>query len=201
MGMGETPIFRAGVKRDFARAAMRVMAFHGQACFAWPFGWGKEMSEEKPRSRFGTGFLWGCLAPLILIGALVAVAVIYAVYYLTLGYKNDDTLQAVLTALRHNPTAHMVLGDNIDITGMPTYSFRYDTQGHTASYAFGVRGSRGQGSVTTNVIIWGGHADIKTLTLTGPDGHVYNLIGSSAPTNSVWLHRWAIPHRIESQPA
>ncbi|HWD48906.1 MAG TPA: cytochrome c oxidase assembly factor Coa1 family protein [Rhizomicrobium sp.] len=161
------------------------------------------MSEQaQPKSRWGSGFLWGCLTPLLIVGAIVLCAVAYAVYYFGFGYKNDSTLQTVLSTLQQNATARSVLGDNIEITGFPNYSFNYNTNArvHTARYNFGVHGSKGDGTIAAACNIVGSHVDIKNLILTAPNGRVYYLIGTTgAPnTNAVWLLRPRLPLHIPS---
>jgi len=148
-------------------------------------------AKPEHRSRWGSGFMWGCLTPLLIVGVLILCGVIYGVYYFTLGYKGDATLQMVLAAVQHDPQAHAVLGDKIDIAGFPTSSFRYDASGHTASYDFDARGSKAEGNIAASCVFIGAHAVIKNLTLTGPDGRVYYLIGTggSPNTNAVWLLR------------
>jgi hypothetical protein len=156
----------------------------------------EQVQPPQPKSHWGCGFLWGCLTPLILIGAIVACAVAYAIYYFGFGYKNDSTLQAVLGNVQHNATAQAVLGDNIQITGFPNYSFNYTTAVHTARYNFGVHGSKGDGTIAASCNVIGGHVDIKTLILTASNGRVYYLIGTggSPDTNGVWL---IYPRRLD----
>ncbi|GEM_PF-5843746 len=159
------------------------------------------MSEEQPRRRWDSGFLWGCLTPILIVGLLVVGAIVYAGYYMTLGYKKDASLQTILAAVQSNPVARAALGDHIEVSGIPTYNFRYDANGHSATYVFSVQGSRAQGSVGASVVISGGQTQIKILSLTGPDGHIYNLIGGAgpAPTNAVWLLRKQFPRQAQTQ--
>ena len=158
------------------------------------------MTEEAPRRRWGSGFIWGCLTPLLVIGFVVLCAVGYGAYYMTLGYKNDSGFQTVMATLQSNPVARAVLGDGIAVNGMPSFSFKDDTTGHTESYTLSVQGSKASGTVHAFLIITGGQSQIKTMVLTGPNGQNYNLIGNAAPgapTNAVWL----LPARQTQQPA
>ena len=142
------------------------------------------MSDEQPRRGWGRGFAWGCLTPLIIIGLIVAGAVGFAGYYGLFGYKSDTGFQTAMQAVQSNPVARNVLGDNIALSGFPSYSFRYDSTGHHASYNFAVQGSRGAGNVAAYLEGSGSQCRIKSLVLTGPGGQTYNLIGSAAPGSS-----------------
>jgi len=148
------------------------------------------MSEQaQPKSRWGAGFLWGCLTPIILIFVAIAALIAAGFYYFVYGYKHDSTFQAVLATVQHNATAHSVLGNNIDVAGFPSSNIRIDATGETARYDFGVHGSKGDAAIRADCSVVHGHVDIKTLILTVPSGRVYYLIGTSgAPnTNTTWL--------------
>jgi len=193
------------VKREFRRAAMDA-PFHrpGRRALLGLGQMGTSMSEEQPRRRFGAGFAWGCLTPILIVGLVVIAAVAYGGYYLIAGFKNDPSLQAVLSAVQKNPIARGVLGDPIELAGMPAYSFNYNTSGHTASYAFNVHGSKADGQVKAGVVIDGGRTTIKALQLTGPDGQTYDLM-KTAPSDAVWLLKqnfaWLAPRGPVPQPS
>jgi hypothetical protein len=136
------------------------------------------MSEEAKKTRWGSGFLWGCLTPILIVAALIAAGLVYAGYYFVSGYKNDDTLQTVIAAVRVHPVAREVLGDNIDISGFPTFNVKYDiASGHTASYEFDVKGTKAGGRVQAALVITDHKTRFTSLTLTGPDGTKYDLLG------------------------
>src|ERR1700753_4234021 len=142
---------------------------------------GANMSEEQPRSGWRRGFVWGCLTPLIVVGLLVVAGMSFDGYYAFFGYKSDAGYQKSIAAVQNSPVAKTVLGDNIALSGFPTYSFRYDTSGHHESYTFAVQGSRATGTVSAYLEGSGAQIQIKTLVLTGPTGQNYNLIGTAAP--------------------
>ena len=145
------------------------------------------MSEEQPGRRFSTGFLWGCLTPIIIVGVIFLAALLYAGYYFFEGYKSDASFQTVMAALQKNPAAQAALGSNIQLSGFPNYSFRYENGVHTAVYDFAVQGSKGTANIHAETTINGSTTTIDTLHLAMPDGRGYDLIGHSGPSSTVWL--------------
>jgi hypothetical protein len=149
------------------------------------------MSDEAKKSRWGSGFLWGCLTPLLLVVVLIGAGLTYAGYYFVSGYKNDATLQTVLAAVQSHPIARQVLGDNIQIDGFPNFKVNYDAAtGHTASYDFDVKGTKARGHVQAALTITNGKTTFNTLILTGPNGEKYDLAGthgSGAPSQRAML--------------
>ncbi len=78
---------------------------------------------------------------------------IYSAYYLTAGFKNDTSLQTIMAAIQHSTTAHAVLGDHIALNGVPTYNFRYDAGGRSASYTLELQGDKSGASAHADVTI------------------------------------------------
>ena len=137
------------------------------------------MSEEAKKSRWSSGFLWGCLTPILVVVALIVAGLIYAGYYFVSGYKNDETLQTVIAKVQAHPLAREVLGDNIQIDGFPTFNVEYDmTKGHTARYEFDVKGTKAGGHVQAALTINDKKTTFTLLTLTGPHGEKYDLLGN-----------------------
>jgi hypothetical protein len=159
------------------------------------------MTEVQPPPKpHRSGFLWGCLTPIIIVGLLIVGGIGYVAYYMTNGYKNDPSVQSVLASVQSNPTARVVLGDNIVIVGTPGYSWAYNNGVHTATYTLTVKGSLAQGTANAAVTIVNTQTHINILTLTGPDGKTYNLIGTgpvppstSSDSASLWRNRLAAP--------
>jgi hypothetical protein len=155
-----------------------------------------DIPPKKPRS----GFLWGCLTPIIIVAALIIGGVGYVAYYMTNGYKSDPSIQTVLASVQSNPTARTVLGNNIALVGTPAYSWAYNNGVHTATYTLTIKGSLGQGTANAAVTIVNSQTHINILTLTGPDGKMYNLVGigpvppsTSTDSASLWRGSLAAP--------
>ena len=157
------------------------------------------MNGERHRNRWGSGFAWGCLTPIIVIVLAFAAMFIYSSYYSNTGFRNDASFQTVLSAVQNSPVAMTVLGPNIAMTGEPTYQFYYGTAGHTGSYRFTVHGPKGSGGVAADVAISDGKTTIRALKLRGPAGRVYDLLKGKGPKPTTSARR-AAPQRF-LQPA
>jgi hypothetical protein len=132
--------------------------------------------------------------------ALIAGGIGYVAYYMKNGYKSDSSVQAVMASVQSNGTARVVLGNNIALVGTPAYSWAYNNGVHTATYTLTIKGSRGQGTANAAVTIVGAQTHINILTLTGPTGQTYNLIGTgpvppstSTDSASLWRNARAMP--------
>jgi hypothetical protein len=143
------------------------------------------MSEEKPQAQSSTGR--GCLMAIIVVAVIVLGGIGAVGYYFLEGYKTDASFQTVMTTLRANMVAKATLGDHIELSGFPSFSFRYENGLHTATYDFTARGSKGSGNIHAETTINGDTTTIDLLRLAMPDGQRYDLIGHAASGNTVWL--------------
>ena len=159
------------------------------------------MPDIPPPKKGRSGFLWGCLIPIIIVAALIIGGVGYVAYYMKTGFKNDPSVQTVLVSLQNNPTARVVLGEKIVITGTPAYSWNNNNGHRTATYTLTVQGSKGQGTANAAVTITNGQTHIDILTLTGPGGQTYNLIGSGPVPPATSTDSAALWHRPLAVPA
>ncbi len=143
--------------------------------------------QQRPARRTLWSVLGFGIIPLGIAGIVVAGAAIYFGYYMFFGYRSDPLLQTVMIAIQHSAAARPILGDNIAITGLPFYDSCTDASGQTARYDFSVRGSKGAAAVSAAVFVPDGRPEIKTIVLTSPDGHRYDLAGDAAAEG--WLVR------------
>jgi hypothetical protein len=149
------------------------------------------MNGERHRSRWGSGFVWGCLTPIIVVVLAFAAMLVYSGYYANTGFRNDASFKTVLRAVQDSPVAMTVLGPNIAVTGTPAYRVFYGTAGHTGSYRFAVHGPKGNGVVGAEVVISNGKTTIRTLKLRGPAGRVYDLLHGKGPKPTTSARRFA----------
>jgi hypothetical protein len=142
-----------------------------------------------PHRSAGGGCLWGCL-----FGALIAIAAVvggysYLHWYLFNGFKNDSTLQVVMARVNRDALARSVLGDDIAVTSLSGTSINSQLgSGTTASYVAQVKGTKAQGTISATTVTQDHNIRITALTLTGPDGHVYDLLGGgqqAPPSDSI----------------
>ncbi|MGZ5931399.1 MAG: cytochrome c oxidase assembly factor Coa1 family protein [Rhizomicrobium sp.] len=141
-----------------------------------------------PPPRSGHGCLWGCLIAAVIAIAAIVGAISYGGWWLYSGFKNDPTLQTVITSVNGDQIARSVLGDNIEITNLESSNFSSDlTTGKHASYVARVRGNRGEGTLAVTVDTISGRSRITSMVLTGPDGRTYDLTTSQpmAPPGSI----------------
>ena len=142
------------------------------------------MSEAGQKQEAKRGFRRGWLVPVIVGAVIVAGLIGYAGYYAVSAYKRDPAFQTVFADVQQSATARGKLGDNIQLSGFPSYSFSYSTDtGHTATYRFGVKGSKGEGSVQSDLVYVNEKPIIRSLVLTAPNGLQYDLLttkGSSS---------------------
>lgn len=157
------------------------------------------MRDQAARSRWGSGFAWGCLTPLLVLGLLIAGGIVYSGYFMTLGFRGDDSFKTVLTAVQSHPLAKDILGDKIAAQGSPSYNITYSTGGMRARYAFAVRGTHADGAVEAEVTRSNGKATITALVLTGPDGRRYDLLDPR--TRSLHDIRFISPGPIRTMPS
>lgn len=133
--------------------------------------------DQAPPRR-SHGCLWGCLALVALIVVGGAGAYYWGGWYLTEGIKASPSLQQAMTVLRANPTAHDVLGDDIQIESVRSENFVSTLgTGRTATYTAELKGSKGEAELHVTM-----HADgpgkkmaIVAMILTTQDGTRYNL--------------------------
>lgn len=152
---------------------------------------GDRMNGERHRSRWGSGFVWGCLTPIAVVVLAFAAMLIYSGYYSNAGFKDDASFRTVLHAVQNNLVAIAVLGPDIAVSGTPSYRFFYGTAGHTGSYQFAVRGSKGDGIVGAQVVISNGKTTIRMLKLRGPAGRIYDLLHGKGPQPTHSARRFA----------
>lgn len=131
-----------------------------------------------PPPRRSHGCLWGCLiAAGIALAAIIGVAA-YTGWFLTSGFKDNDTIKAATTILTKSSVARSVLGDNIEVESVGSYNFSTDlATGKDESYVAKVKGSKGEGTLDIKAKTPpGGVRKFTQLILTGPDGKKYNLL-------------------------
>ena len=151
------------------------------------------MAQMAPKSRFGAGFFWGCLTPLLVIAALAIAAILFSYYYFERGYTDDPGIQTMMTALNENPLAQELLGGDIEIAGLQSAA-RSALAGHglIETYTLGVKGRKSAGFLRGQ--LEGGDEDdleLESLKLLMPDGRIYDLKTPSTaiPPGSVSLPR------------
>jgi hypothetical protein len=140
-----------------------------------------------PPPRSGHGCIWGCgIAALIVVAAVVG-TFSYLGWYLYSGFKNDTTLQMVMTTVNAEQTARSVLGDSIVVTSVSSTEINSSTEtGTTASYVAHVKGSRAEGTLEATIVTHHKVRHITMLILTGPDGRRYDLTDPPhAPDTSI----------------
>jgi hypothetical protein len=141
-----------------------------------------EVQPQKPRHSFA---FWGCLVPFLVVAGLIAVGALSVTYYMKEGFKTDPSVQTIVATVQHNALAHIVLGPDIAVTGVPAFNVEVQNGKHTGSYTISLHGSKGDGSVDATVNVVNGKTIINTLKLKGPTGTTYDLIGNGS--NEVWL--------------
>jgi hypothetical protein len=131
-----------------------------------------------------SGLLWGCVAPFVVVALIAAGWFTYNTYYYTAGYKEAPGLPAVMTAVRANPLAAHMLGNDIQIMRMELNMPSNARQnGRRIFYKMRVKGSRGEGEVQTSVLLTDDATKITSLKLIGPDETPHNLLSQDQPAN------------------
>ncbi|MBV9045825.1 MAG: hypothetical protein JO167_07800 [Alphaproteobacteria bacterium] len=153
--------------------------------------------------RRSHGCLYGCL---IVLGVLVALGIIggsVAWWYLNHAVKDQPTVKAAIVELNHNPVAQSVLGSNIEVTGASGFNSSTDlVSGTTESYDLSVKGSKAEGTLSVKSHTpHGGVRQFTEMTLTGPDGHTYNLLESATPPASTPINSTGGPGETSPPPA
>ena len=135
------------------------------------------MDEAPKKQGWSRGFVWGCLTPIIAVGVIVIALAGYAGYYAFFAYKSDAAYQLVISDVQASATARELLGNDIQLSGFPGYSYSYSTEtGHTANYHFAVKGSKAEGNVEADLVYQGERPIVRSLVLTGPNGLKYDLL-------------------------
>lgn len=142
--------------------------------------------------RRGHGCLWGCLGLVLLLLLPVILAGAYGSWFLHAGYRRDPVLRLTGELVRRDGIAHLVLGEDIRITGVEGDSFSWVMgMGRTTGYVVTLQGSRGSGSVAVTAHQDRGRTKLDSAVLTGPDGGHYDLLahtgtpGRSLPGNTI----------------
>ena len=113
----------------------------------------------------------------MLVVVLVAGWFVYNTYYFTAGYKEAPGLPVAMAAVRANPVAHAMLGDDIQIMKMElNMPSGPRADGRRIFYKVRVKGSKAEGEVQTSVLISDGTTRITSLKLIGPDDTPRNLL-------------------------
>jgi hypothetical protein len=136
------------------------------------------------------GCLWGCLAILAVFLLPVALAAGYGAWFWYDGYRHDPVLRGVVDLIRHDGTAKQVLGQNIHIEGVEGSALSYVWGQESGAYVVLLAGSRGEGTLHITADEKGGHLNVQSMILDGPDGAHYDLLHqtvlpSDNPTSSI----------------
>jgi hypothetical protein len=144
--------------------------------------------QPLPPPRRSHGCLWGCLGVILLAVLLGGGSLLWTGWWVYEGFKPDPAMERVLTAVRTNPTAHDVLGDNIKVLDVQSERFTAMFGVHrekSATYTAELEGSKGRGQLHVTLHATGGTMKVVTMILTGPDGTRYNLTNNTlTPSNS-----------------
>ena len=133
-------------------------------------------SALPPPPRRGHGCLWGCLAVIV----IVSLPAVIGGWFFWHGYRYDPALQTATDLLRHDGTAHLVLGDDIRVTGVENRNFSFALGLYSQNkYTVDLEGSRGSGTLDIDSHTDQGGVKIDSLRLTGPDGRRYDLLNHS----------------------
>lgn len=128
------------------------------------------------------GCLWGCVGTLIAASLLVAAVLGYGGWYFYKSFSNDSRTQLVLDAARADNRVIEVLGKNVHLEGIETFTYDESTgRGGTATYVLNVAGSRGTGKLHAELDFKGEKTKITQLVLNDSDGRSYYLIGVPPP--------------------
>jgi Cytochrome oxidase complex assembly protein 1 len=170
------------VKRDFEPPAMRAQTFRGlrrRALLA-------DMSDPMPPQAVNIPRMpWGMMAggaAVVIVPLAIALA-----YFAYSGTHPDASMKRAIAAVQSNAGAQASLGQNIAITGWPTFGTCHDKFGTLARYAFSVRGTRSEAAVNAAFFTPAGRsaADMKSVTLTAADGTVADIVGNTE--DEAWL--------------
>jgi hypothetical protein len=149
------------------------------------------IQQTPPPRRHGC--LWGCLAILAVFLLPVALAAGYGAWFWYEGYRRDPVLREVVELVHHDGTAEQVLGQNIRIEGMEGRALAYVWGQEAGAYVVQLAGSKGEGTLHVTANRQGGHLNVQSMILDGPDGSHYDLLhhtlqpddNSPSPTNSI----------------
>lgn len=123
----------------------------------------------------------------------MALATGYAAWFWYEGFRRDPVLREVVELVRHDGTAEQVLGENIRIEGMEGRALAYVWGQEAGAYVVQLAGSKGEGTLHVTANRQGGHLNVQSMILDGPDGAHYDLLhhtvqpgdNSPNPTNSI----------------
>ncbi|HEY4274274.1 MAG TPA: cytochrome c oxidase assembly factor Coa1 family protein [Rhizomicrobium sp.] len=134
------------------------------------------LTQQTPPRR-SHGCLWGCLAVLLIFFLPVVLAGGYGTWFLWQGFRNDPVLRTVAQLTRKDGLARRVLGDGIHVTGVGGNAFSFvPGQGSHADYEVAIAGDRAAGVLDVESDTSSGKIEIRSMTLTLPDGGRYDLL-------------------------
>lgn len=137
---------------------------------------------EQPPVRHRNGCLWGCIGTAIAAVVIIAAVFGYGAWHFYNLFSSNPHIQVVLDTLQHDTRAEAVLGRNIKVLQVETFTFEEATgRGGTETYVLKVTGSASQGEVKADLDISGGAVKIKLLILTDKTGQAHYLIGIPPP--------------------
>jgi cytochrome oxidase complex assembly protein 1 len=146
-------------------------------------------SDRSPAPAPGKsrGYLWGCLAALVLVAIVAGGAPFYGAWLLREGFRNDPALQNAMAQVRSNHVAQDVLGNGIVVESMESETFSATKgKGKTVTYALHVKGDKAAGELHILLHSSGREMKIVSMVLTGPGEERYNLTGVvPSPSGSI----------------
>jgi len=131
---------------------------------------------QETRSPRSHGCFWGCLAILAVFLLPVALAAGYGAWFWHEGFRRDPVLRAVTNLVRSDGMAEQVLGKNIHIEGVEGSALSYVWGQESGAYVVLLAGSKGEGRLHVTADEKGGHLNVQSMTLDGPDGAHYDLL-------------------------
>jgi hypothetical protein len=135
------------------------------------------MAEGPQDTGMNRGILWGCITPVAIVLLIAGGWLFYNTYYYTSGYKEAPGLPEAMAAVRANPAAKRMLGDNIQISQMElNMPSNAKQNGRRIFYKVHVKGTKGEGEVQTSVLLDASGTKITSLKLMGADDTPYNLL-------------------------
>jgi len=136
---------------------------------------------QAPRASH-RGCLWGCLGGFIAVAVVLVAVFGYGAWYFYKGFANDDRITMIVTRLSSDRQAAAVLGKNIKVLEVELHTFDFATgRGGTASYVLKVAGTRGHGTLTTELDVSGHETKIKQMVLVDSEGQSFYLVGEPPP--------------------
>lgn len=140
-----------------------------------------EQHDLPPRRR-SHGCLWGCLGSLIAVAVIVAAVFSIGAWHFYKLFGDNPHIQIVLDKLQTSREAEAVLGRNIKVLSVETFTFDESTgRGGTETFVLKVTGSASDGEVKADLDLSGGKVKIRLLILTGKDGQAHYLVGNPPP--------------------